>query len=215
MEFDYKMDNVVIPSVNQIRDLGVMVSSDLKSLVHVGHITAKAYQRVNLIFRCMVSKDPKFLTKIYKAYVRPILEYNVSVWSPYQRYLVDKLEKVQRSFTKRLRGMRELSYEQRLLETGLEKLVIRRLRYDLVHIYKMLSLGQGFEPFFTYDTNVRTRGNSRKLRVNFIPRNETSKNFFLFRTVKIWNQLNDDIVNAASLESFKNKLTESLLSQWI
>jgi len=42
-------------------------------------------------------------------------------------------------FTKRLPGMANCTYRERLLATGLDSLELRRLRYDLTFTYKLLS----------------------------------------------------------------------------
>ena len=47
-------------------------------------------------------------------YYRPLLEFSSQVWSPHHKYLIDKVESVQRFFTKRLSGLRGLSYCERL-----------------------------------------------------------------------------------------------------
>jgi len=44
------------------------------------------------------------LVKAYVTYVKPILEYSSVVWSPYKIGDISCIEKVQRSFTKRLPG---------------------------------------------------------------------------------------------------------------
>jgi len=38
----------------------------------------------------------------YCVYVRPLLEFSSQIWSPHYKYLIDKIESVQRYFTNRL-----------------------------------------------------------------------------------------------------------------
>jgi len=45
---------------------------------------------------------------------------------------------VQKRFTKRVKGMKALSYNERLKHLNLESLQVRRLKNDLVLCYKML-----------------------------------------------------------------------------
>ena len=56
------------------------------------------------------------LVKAYITYVRPILEYNSVVWSPYKIGDIFCIEKVQKSLTKRLPGLNRpnLTYRERL-----------------------------------------------------------------------------------------------------
>ena len=72
------------------------------------------------------------LVKAYITYVTPILEYGSVVWSPYKIGDISCIEKVQRSFTKRLPGLKNFTYRNRLAVTNLETLESRRLRADLV-----------------------------------------------------------------------------------
>ena len=68
---------------------------------------------------------------------------------------IDKLEHVQRYFTKRLKGMYNLSYGERLLNLGLESLEVRRLRSNLVMYFKILHgyVDLQFTDFFKINNN--------------------------------------------------------------
>ena len=59
---------------------------------------------------------------LYKAIVRPHLEYCIQAWSSYLRKDIDMHEKIQRA-TKLIPGLRDLRYEERLKECGL---IVRR-----------------------------------------------------------------------------------------
>ena len=67
-----------------------------------------------------------------------LLEFSSQVWSPHYKYLIDKIESVQRYFTKRLFGFSKLSYNERLISLDLDTLECRRLIYDLILCYKMI-----------------------------------------------------------------------------
>ena len=99
---------------------------------------AKAKLRSSQILRFFLSKDPQVLTKAFVVYVRPILEYSSPVWSPSAVTYINKLESVQRSFTKRLPGFQKLSYDTRLKRLGLDRLELRRLHADLIMCYKIV-----------------------------------------------------------------------------
>jgi len=67
-----------------------------------------------LVHNCFTSKDVITMTRAFVVYVRPLLEYTSSVWSPYLLKDIKRVESVQRRFTKRLCGMSNLSYASRL-----------------------------------------------------------------------------------------------------
>ena len=96
----------------QTRDLGVIVCANLSPTAHVCDVVAKAHKRANLILRTFESKDINLLIRAYLVYVRPIVEYNTVVWSPYTAKDIEAIERVQRRFTKRLPGLRQCSYRQ-------------------------------------------------------------------------------------------------------
>jgi len=91
-----------------------------------------------MILKCFISKDISILLRAYCTYVRPILENNSIVWSPILKCEINALERVQRRFTKRLRGINLLSFYDRLTELELKTLELRRLHNDLVMCYKIV-----------------------------------------------------------------------------
>jgi len=84
--------------------------------------------------KCFLSKHIPTLVRAFVVYVRPLLEYASPIWNPHLVRDIKRIESVQRQFTKRLPGM-----ANRLAITGLESLELRRLRYDLICAYKILS----------------------------------------------------------------------------
>ena len=209
----YNMGAAEIPAVDSIKDLGVTVKTDLTFSLHIGNITKQAFQRLNLVFRAFCSRDVNLLLKAYLTYVRPLLEYNTTVWSPFLMGDIVMLEKVQRNFTRRLRGFGELSYRERLDKLELESLEERRIRFDLVEAFKIirgLSV-LSFGDFFEFKNDSRTRGHAFQLRLRTIPRLDICKNFFANRVVNMWNDLPAEAVSSNSVTQFKAKIAVEYL----
>jgi len=125
---------------------------------HIDAMVIKAHQRANLIHRSFVSRNPRLLVRAYLVYVRPLLEYNCVIWSPWLQQDIDKIERVQRRFTKRLPGFKYLSYSERLLQLNLTSLELRRLHADLVMCYKLIFSHVEYKlgDFFTLNSSAVT-----------------------------------------------------------
>ena len=143
---------------------------------------------------------------MYKAVVRPHLEYCIQAWRPYRKKDIDTLEHIQRRATKITPGLRDLSYEERLKECGLTTLETRRLRGDHIEVFKIFN---GYEilieMFFSLKKDSRTRGHEVKL-VKDQCRLEIRKYSFVQRTINEWNKLSTDCITASSMNMSKNNV---------
>ena len=81
---------------------------------HVTHCTSKANRIVGIIRRSFNHLTNKMFVQLFKALVRPILEYGHSVWQPHQKTLCSDLEDVQRRATKMLAHLKDKPYPERL-----------------------------------------------------------------------------------------------------
>ena len=143
-------------SVSCIKDLGVFIDCDLSFSTHIDDITRRAYQRTNMIFyKGFVSLDKIMLSKAYTTYVRPLLEYCTSIWSPTYFTDIVKIEKVQKYYTKRISSISNLSYKQRLQRLKLDSLELRRLYFDMRMVYKIIHglMYVAFDDLFTFSPN--------------------------------------------------------------
>jgi hypothetical protein len=197
------------------------VNSDLKVSTYCKSVRKEAFSRMYLILKGFRSKDPAFLMRLFNCYVRPKLEYMTPVWSPHWLGDIDAIEGVLRNFTSRLfwgwgACFSNLTYTERLKTLKQEPLELRRIKTDLILVYKMIhkQVHLPFEVFFEYDLNSRTRaatlGHEFRLREKGDPANlqgETRRNFFSNRIVPIWNGLSTDIVSKPTLHMFKNALS--------
>lgn len=75
---------------------------------------------------------------LYKALVRPHLEYGQVIWHPHLRRHINMIEAVQQRATKQVPALKDLSYEDRLRRLKLPTLAYRRHRGDMIETYKTL-----------------------------------------------------------------------------
>ena len=105
-----------------------------------------------------------FLRKAYTVYVRPILEYASSVWSPHFIKYINSIENVQWHFTKRISST-ELPYLERLavMDLEVEPLELRRIKTDLTMYLKIYNnLSALPSDYLPCDNSVRTYHSRRK-----------------------------------------------------
>ena len=157
-----------------------------------------------------ISRNVTWMIGMYTTYIRPMLEYNTEIWSPVYLRDIDKVESIQRNFTKRIKGLHEKSYLERLVFCNLESLELRRIKTDVLLVFKIKNrlVDLCFDDFFSYAPNVGTRGNSLKLYPS-VARKVVTYNYFSNRVVNYWNALPDCVVTAPSLTVFKKRLTEN------
>ena len=107
------------------KDLGVTFSADMKVSEQCRIAASKGNQVLGLIRRTITYKEKQLIVFLFKAIVRPHLEYCIQAWKPYRKKDTDKLERIQRRATKIIPELRDLSYESHLLQGGLTALETR------------------------------------------------------------------------------------------
>ena len=104
------------------------MNSNMKVSEQCRIAASKGNQVIGMIRRNITYKERSLIIPLYKAIVRPHLEYCIHAWNPHRRKDVYMLEKIQRRTTKLIPELRDLPYEERLKECGLTTLEMRRLR---------------------------------------------------------------------------------------
>ena len=106
--------------------------------MQVQQAVKKANGMLAFITRGVEYRSKEVLLQLYRALVRPHLEYCVQFWSPHLRKDILAMEGVQRRFTRLIPGMAGLSYVERLERLGLYTLEFRRMRGDLIETHKII-----------------------------------------------------------------------------
>jgi ribonuclease P/MRP protein subunit RPP40 len=199
----------VLQETKEEKDLGIWMDTNLKFSGHVTHAVNKANQLLGLIRRSFTYLDILTIKQLYTAMVRPHLEYGNVVWHPRLKKDVKLLEKIQHRATKMVPALKKLKYEDRLKRMNLPSLAYRRLRGDAIETFKFL---QGIYmvnsctllPLSEKTSGVTTRGHSMKLLKRDCKTAQRA-NILGFRIVNFWNSLPDEVVNADSVNAFKNR----------
>ena len=155
--------------------------------------------------------DKESFIPLYKTLVRTPLDYANSVWAPFKIKHIDLIENVQRRATKQLPGMKDMSYPERLKILKLPTLSYRRMRGDMIEVYKILN--KIYDPevcgFLKLLKDMAPRSSNRGNSMKLYPQRCNSnirKNSFTIRIVQTWNNLPESIVKAPTLNAFKNRI---------
>ena len=98
-----------------MRDLGVIIDSDVKFHSHVNSAVSKANRILSLIRK-------SFVNLVYKTLVRPLLAYGYLIWGPF--YILDQrlVENIQQRATCLVPSMRHLPYTDQLKKLDIPSL---------------------------------------------------------------------------------------------
>ena len=185
---EYVLDGSKLAVVDFEKDLGLLISKDLKWDEQVKSSLGKANQTIAWITRNVICKSKEVMKKIYTCLIRPHLEYCVQLWSPVAAHgswgTIYELEKVQRKFTNLIDDIGTLPYGTRLAELDLTTLAERRVRGDLIETFKIVN------NVVDYGHDIFVLGRSGRnivscgLKVSCF-----RKKFFSERVIQYWNVL--------------------------
>ena len=210
--FDYDIAGIHLNRVQEVKDLGVTIASNLTYDTHLRNIRGKAHRLLGLLRRNCLNTFSKRTNKIlYVSLVRPQLEYASVVWSPYHVTKVNIIESVQKRFFKLLCfhskiNYNDFNYSALCTAFNLFSLVSRRDRSDMIFLYKicndhMDSCLIQYINFYVPNRFTRARQTFRinKVRIN------VSK----FATLnRLQTSYNHHINNIDTLDIFVNTLLE-------
>ena len=134
------------------RDMAVLITETLSPSHHIAKLVLKANQIVGMSKRTYEDRSKNNRVPLYKSLVRPHLQYTycVQTWRPYLQQDINNIEGIKRRMTNMMREVEEEEYEQRMKKTKLMSLEMRRLRSDLIEVYKIMHNLEGLkrEDFF-------------------------------------------------------------------
>ena len=187
--------------VTSEKDLGIIFDKTLHFTEHIEKCSSEANRRIGLILRNFKYMDEKLFIVLYKALIRPVLEYGNVVWKPYFKKDSELLERVQRRATKIVKSVRNESYPVRL-----PSLVYRIKRADMIQLYRIMTGIDNLQSskFIKMEKGI-TRGHIFKA---FKPRSSSriKRNTLGYRAINEWNTLSHSVVSSENINQFKTRL---------
>ena len=151
-------DKTNIEQKDSLRDLGVLLSSDLSFTLQIERVVTTASQMVGWGLRTFRGRSSFLLLTLFKSLVQPHLDYCSQLWSPTSQVSINKLEHVQRSLVSRIYETRlfNLNYWQKLRVLRLYSQERRRERYMVIFVWKITQgLVSGYSiPFTSIDSRT-------------------------------------------------------------
>ena len=192
----YTINNQPIDTATEsVRDLGFLITKDLSLKAHAQKIVSRANLKTFNLFKNLKTRNKTTWMKIYKIYVRPILEFGPSVLNS-DPTIGRILESAQNGFTRKVYLRTEsLDYSQipsaaeRNRELQIDELKHRRNVADIKMISKLLAEESPLnkELFFSF-AQSRTRGAPVKIKYP-IAKKAIRRNSFSVRVGRIFIKL--------------------------
>lgn len=141
----YKLNAETLQEVHEIRDLGVIIDSKLKFKAHIDAIVAKSAKMLGFLKRNakgFLSNRTKVI--LFNSLVRSQLEFASIIWNPNYATYSQRIENIQRSFTRHLAFhssgiFHRAPYDLRLKHFNLMSLKNRRTLLNIIFLKKLIS----------------------------------------------------------------------------
>ena len=207
---DYNLSHQQITITSTQKDLGIIISNNLKWTPHISNIVSKANQMLGFLRRnCTNLTDIKCRRLLYLTLVRAHICYGSEIWAP-QSTSKDllRIESVQRRATKYVLQDYHSSYTDRLKLLNLLPISYWYEIKDIISFYKMKSGIYDLNPENYIDPPSQhfTRFSStNSFRLNLC-RTTSFRSSFFNRIVPLWNSLPEELKLSNSTVILKTKL---------
>jgi ribonuclease P/MRP protein subunit RPP40 len=118
-------------------DLGVTVTQDISWTEQTNKAAWKAVGTLNLLKKKLPSPSHSLVSNLYSTYIRPQMDFAITVWRPLYKKDQLLLERVQHAVTRWSPDLSHLPYEERLKILKIPQLEERFDRADLIQMFRL------------------------------------------------------------------------------
>ena len=212
--FQYETEqNLFLSSSTHVRDLGLFITPQLDWDVHISNIYLKATKTCAWILNVFSTRSKFVMLTLFNSLVRSKLEYCSELWDPIEIKHIDKIEQIQRNFTRKITNMKQFNYWTRLEKLQIMSLQRRREKQIIILVWKLKNNS------IPNDINLEFEENkyNSKIKAVFkpLPRKtgklqSSFENSFIIKGAKLWNKLPPNLTKISNIHSFRTRLDKFL-----
>ena len=202
----------IIEEKESLRDLGIIMANDASFSQHIEKVCSKVKQKSGWIMRTFQTRKTWFMKMMWKTLVQGHVDYCSQLYFPHKSSDMEKLENLQKIYTRKIPEVRDLNYWERLKYLKMNSQERRMERYRVIYVWKIL---EGFSPNCGLETtNSDRRGREVKVPpVKGSGKIQTLREFsFQVHGSRLFNSVPKSVRNLTrvSIEEFKEKLDNYL-----
>lgn len=188
---EYCLNGKVVKTSDCIKDLGLMLTSDLNWSKHYQYISSRAYKILGLLRRTFTTESVIARKKLFISLVRSQLLYCSQVWRPQLIKDIVLLERIQKRATKYILNDYSSPYKCRLIKLDLLPLMYIYELNDLIFFIKAYKSPTNFFDIKNYIsfTFLPTRSSTYSKLQHRSSSSNLNRHFYFCRLPRLWNSL--------------------------
>ena len=202
----YTTKGEIMDASHSTRDLGVYLADDCTWTLHINKTASDARHIASWILGAFRDRSVLTMITLYKSLVRSKVEYCSPLWNPSKITDIQTLENIQKQFTKKILGFKDIDYWTRLKKLKLLSLQRRRERYTIIHVWKIVNdkAPNGIDMKFYTSERLGVRAIVPSFN-NTAQRSVSTAydNSFGVKAARLWNILPKDVNTQSTLDGFK------------
>ena len=224
IDFEYRLENFSLHPCDNTRDLGIIYDKKFTFIDQVDFVIKKIFRVLRFIIRNTKEfLDIQCIILLFKSIILPNLNYCSTIWSPYQKCYMDRLESVQRKFLRFLsfksgHPMHFTDHNYHAISTRYNLPTIRsqhRLN-DLKLLWKSINGHLNSSELTQLFTEGTTSYSLRSDRLFF--ETKSTENYISFSTIprlrRLRNQIDSRTRNIADYNVFFNTVRKSIIEYY-
>merc|ERR1712025_1087588 len=117
---------------------GILTSKDVSFDEHLNDLVLSSKIKVGLLLRTFKTREVEPMLKMFNSFIRSKLDYCSIIWNPDKKEEIDKIERIQKNFTSKIKGLEEKNYHARLRILKLYSLERRRERFLIINAWQQI-----------------------------------------------------------------------------